>query len=67
MFFDFKKIVEELLSSVSLLDDKGQVVRKFDAIKARSDVNFIAPDHIDFDVKQLPRRAYFLHVTYGKD
>lgn len=67
VLFDQKEIIDDIVSTVSVLNDKGEVVRMHDANENRKKHQLAMTNQISFDVRSLPRGIYFLHVAYEKD
>ncbi|WP_338868514.1 T9SS type A sorting domain-containing protein [Spirosoma sp. SC4-14] len=61
--FDDALMAQELIQEIALYNQKGNVVKQFDATKAAD--YFKQTKSVHFDVHELPHDTYFLHVKMG--
>ena len=64
--FESSELASEALTGLSLFNEKGKAVKSFDTAKAKTNKYFKDTKVTKFDVNDLPRGTYFLHVTYGE-
>ena len=64
--FDYKEIGQDLLTGITLIDEKGKTVRQFGTDKERIKSYFKDAKSVEFNVSELDRGTYFLHVAYGE-
>lgn len=62
--FDYPEMTEAV-SAIILYDDKGKIVKSFDGEKAKKEKYFKSNKAVDWDVRDLQKGTYFLHVNYG--
>ena len=61
--FDYPEQTEAV-SSVTLYNEKGKLVKEFDGKKAKKEKYFDHNKAVEWDIKTLERGRYFLHVDY---
>lgn len=62
--FDNAQMAQELVKEVTLYNEKGKAVKVFDA--SRSASYFKESKSVIFDVQDLPKSTYFLHIQIGE-
>lgn len=62
--FDYPEITD-IVQAVTLYDEKGKPVKDFDGKKAKKDNYFEHNKPVEWDVKNVQKGRYFLHVNYG--
>lgn len=63
--FDNSEVVEYLLNEIILFNDKAKEVRRFDLKEANSKKYFRTSKNVTFDVKDLEKGTYYLHIFVG--
>jgi hypothetical protein len=65
--FATKELPDDLLTDVGIYDEKGKAVKSFDVKGAKKDKYFKSSKAVEFNVSDLKRGTYFLHVSYGEN
>jgi hypothetical protein len=65
--FEDAQMAEELLTTVTLLDDKGKYWKKFDGKEAKNKDYFKHSKGITFDVKDVAKGTYFIQIKLANN
>ncbi|GAA4459163.1 hypothetical protein GCM10023189_32420 [Nibrella saemangeumensis] len=63
--FDYNEIGEDLLQSLIIYDDKGIPIKAFNIDEAKRNKYFKSSKLVTFDLKDVKKGTYFLHVQIG--
>jgi Secretion system C-terminal sorting domain len=63
--FDDAQMAQDLVKEVALYNQKGKVVKKLAGTEADTKIHFKQSKRVVFDVHDLSKGTYFLHIQLG--
>lgn len=63
--FDDAQMAQDLLEEISLCNQKGATLKKFNVDDAKKEKYFLQTKSVVFDIHDLPSGIYFLHIRMG--